>query len=199
MAEPRNISIGEANKLEGVSNYHVWSLRMRALFRRERLWEITSNRIDPTAFPTVVGGVNVAGQHALDEMKASAMSALIASVKDDIVDMIAEHLDPFDAWNTLRDTYQSQDASNLLMYQSQLHSMRMFEGGVMEEYLMSVRELKNSLATLGDPVPDRTLVQMVLNGLPRSYEFVIPSLTNAPMFPTFEIVCSKLITEYYRL
>lgn len=69
----------------------------------------------------------------------------------------------------------------------------------MEEYLKRARELKNKLAALGDPVVDRTLVQIVLNGLPRSYEFVIPSLTYAPVFPTFDIVCSKLITEYHKI
>lgn len=99
----------------------------------------------------------------------------------------------------LRQTYHSKDASNLLMYQSQLHSLKMSEGGVMEEYLRRARELKNKLAALGDPVVDRTLVQIVLNGLPRSYEFVIPSLTYAPVFPTFDIVCSKLITEYHKI
>jgi hypothetical protein len=75
----------------------------------------------------------------------------------------------------------------------------MLEGGVMEEYLRKARELKNKLAALGDPVADKTLVQIVLNGLPRSYEFIIPSLTYAPVFPTFDVVCSKLITEYHRL
>lgn len=45
----------------------------------------------------------------------------------------------------------------------------------------------------------RTLVQIVLNGLPRSYEFVIPSLTYVPVFLTFDVVCSKLIIEYHKI
>ena len=67
----------------------------------------------------------------------------------------------------------------------------MFEGGVMEEYLKMTRELKNKLAALGDPVVDRTVVKIVMTGLPRSYEFVIPSLTYAPVFPTFDIMYSN--------
>jgi hypothetical protein len=59
--------------------------------------------------------------------------------------------------------------------------------------------LKNKLTTLGDPVVDRTLVQIVLNVLPRSYEFVIPNLTYVPIFLKFDIVCSKLNTEYHRI
>ena len=59
--------------------------------------------------------------------------------------------------------------------------------------------LKNKLATLRDPVVDRTLVQIVLNGLPRSYKFMILNMTYAPVFPTFDIVCSKLITKYHKI
>ena len=199
MAEVRNISVGDTNKLDGTSNYHVWGLRMRAIFRREKWWVITENKIEPLVFPAMIGGVKVENLNALNEMKASAMAAIIASVKDDVVDLIAEYEDPAEAWEALRKTYQSQDASNLLMYQSQLHSLKMLEGGVMEEYLRKARELKNKLAALGDPVVDRTLVQIVLNGLPRSYEFVIPSLTYAPVFPTFDTVCSKLMIEYHRI
>jgi hypothetical protein len=55
----------------------------------------------------------------------------------------------------------------------------MSKGGMMEEYLRKARELKNKLVALRDPVVDRTLAQIVMNGLPRSYEFVIPSLTYA--------------------
>ena len=199
MTELRSISVGETNKLDGASNYHVWGLRMRAIFRREKWWVITENKIEPLVFPATIGGIKVENLNALNEMKASAMAAIIASVKDDVVDLITEYEDPAEAWEALRRTYHSQDASNSPMYQSQLHSLRMLEGGEMEEYLRKARELKNKLAALGDPVADKTLVQIVLNGLPRSYEFIIPSLTYAPVFPTFDVVCSKLITEYHRI
>jgi hypothetical protein len=49
----------------------------------------------------------------------------------------------------------------------------MSEGILLEEYLKNARDLKNHLAALGLPVEDHTLVQLVLNGLPRSYEGVI--------------------------
>ena len=139
---------------------------MRAILRREKWWVITKYKIEPLVFPPMIGGIKVENLHALNEIKANAMATIIASVKDDVVDLIAEYEDPAEAWEAPRQTYHSQDASNLLMYQSQLHSLRMSEGGMMEEYLRKARELKNKLTTLGDPVEDRTLVQIVLKGVP---------------------------------
>ena len=190
MTELRSISVGETNKLDGASNYHVWGLRMKTIFPREKWSVITKNKIEPLVFPATTCGIKVENLNALNEMKAIAMAAIIASVRDEVVYLIAEYEDPAEAWEALRRTYHSQDASN---------SLRMLEGGEMEEYLRKARELKNKLASLGDPVAVKTLVQIVLNGLPRSYEFIIPSLIYAPMFPTFDVVCSKLITEYHRI
>lgn len=42
--EIKNIQIQEANKLDGASNYQAWKVKMRALFRREGLWEIVERK-----------------------------------------------------------------------------------------------------------------------------------------------------------
>ena len=104
---------------------------MRAIFRSEKWWVITENKIEPLVFPTMIGGIKVEYLNSLNEMKASAMAAIIASVKDDVVDKIAEYEDPTKSWEALRQTYHSHDVSNL-MYQSQLHSLKISEGGMME-------------------------------------------------------------------
>jgi hypothetical protein len=53
----KDISVEESNKLEGVVNYSVWWLKMRAISRRENLWDIIENVVTPTTFPTIVSGV----------------------------------------------------------------------------------------------------------------------------------------------
>lgn len=53
----KDISVEESNKLEGVINYNVWWLKIRAISRRENLWDIIENVVTPTTFPTIVGGV----------------------------------------------------------------------------------------------------------------------------------------------
>ena len=105
MTKVRNIFVGEANKLDGVSNYQVWGLHMRAIFRREKWWVITENKFKPVVFPTMIGGIKVENMNALNKMKASAMATITSLVQDDVIDLIAKHEDPTKAWEALRLTY----------------------------------------------------------------------------------------------
>jgi hypothetical protein len=74
----------------------------------------------------------------------------------------------------------------------------MKEGGNVNAYLTEASKLRDRLQTLGEKVPDRTLNNIVLNGLPRTYEMVIHGIsymTNR----SFEDVMGKIIIETHRL
>jgi hypothetical protein len=45
-------------------------------------------------------------------------------------------------------------------------------------------DLKNLLAMLGEPIPERTLVNLLLNKLPHSYEDVIQNLSTMDVMPS---------------
>lgn len=46
------MSIGEANKLIGINNYYIWQLRIKTILKRENVWDLTENHVQPTKFPT---------------------------------------------------------------------------------------------------------------------------------------------------
>jgi hypothetical protein len=72
------------------------------------------------------------------------------------------------------------------------------EGGSVEDYVKKARELKNRLASMGETVTDRNLIQLVLNGLPQSFESTIQTLTHQTVPLSFEQVASSLTTEGHR-
>jgi hypothetical protein len=53
----------------------------------------------------------------------------------------------------------------------------MAEGSSIEEYLCTAKDLKNCMASLGQPVGKKTIVQLALNTLPRSYEAMIQTIS----------------------
>lgn len=59
--------------------------------------------------------------------------------------------------------------------------------------------MKNKLVSLGKPIENQTLVQLVLNGLPRSYERTSQAMSNEDVIPTFSQVTSQLLTEAHRM
>jgi hypothetical protein len=101
MGNNQNQTIGEANKLEGGVNYNVWKLKMRALYCSENMWEIVETKTLPVVFPTQVGGMPYT-EPQFRQLKYKAMRMLTLSVCDDLVDTVAEHKDPADAWAALR-------------------------------------------------------------------------------------------------
>lgn len=70
--------------------------------------------------------------------------------------------------------------------------MRMTEG---EDYLRNTWEVKIKLTSLGKPIEDQILVQLVLNGLPCNYEGRIHTLSNHDAMPNYSQVTFKLLTK----
>jgi len=68
-------------------------------------------------------------------MKANAISALIISMNNDLVDLIATHTDPDLAWAALKVPYASGDHSQILTLSGHLQALRLCKGGSVEDYL----------------------------------------------------------------
>jgi hypothetical protein len=76
--------------------------------------------------------------------------------------------------------------------------MKLPEGGSVDDYIKKARETKNKLVSMGEPFSDRSLVQFLLNGLPRSYESTIQTLTHQGAPLTFDQVAASLVMESHR-
>ena len=81
---------------------------------------------------------------------------------------------------------------------SQLQSLKMSEGGSVEEYIKKARELKNCLSSMGERLSDKNVNQTLLNGLSRSYESTIQTPTHLNSNMTFEQLSASLISESHR-
>jgi hypothetical protein len=102
--ENKNIQIGEANKLDGASNYQAWKVKLRALFKREGLWKIVDRKMVPVSFLVAIGRISVS-ERRLRAMKSNAYSAIIMSVKDKLFKIVTNIDDPADQWNKLSAKY----------------------------------------------------------------------------------------------
>ena len=187
----------ESDKLKGSSNYYVWALKMRATLRAEGQWNVTETEQKPDSYPVTIEGEAMT-EIQLKRKKTLACRLLLMSVADDVVDLVAEHTDPAVAWKALKDQFNSGDQSQVLTLMSQLQSMRMQEGGSVEDYVKKVRELRNRLLNMGERITDKSLNQLVLNGLPLSFESLIQTLTHIDPEMSFEKLSSSLLSEAHR-
>ena len=90
----------------------------------------------------------------LKKRKTLACRLILLSVSDDLIDLIAEHSDPAMAWKTLKDEFNSRDQSQILTLMGQLQSLKLSEGGNIEDYVRKAKELKNRLSSMGERLSD---------------------------------------------
>lgn len=90
-------------------------------------------------------------------MKAKALSILVTSVHDDLLDIFTETDDTADRWETLENTFAAGDLAQKLDLTSKLHSLNMGEGTSIEEYLRMVKEIKMQLAAVKEPISEANL------------------------------------------
>ena len=197
MAESSGVSFREGDKLKGMTNYYVWALKMRAILRAEGHWGLTEEPQTHTTYPVTIDG-EFYTEAQLKKKRAIACRLILLSVTDDLIDLIAEFSNPALVWKTLKEQFHSGDQSQILTLMSQLQSLKLTERGAVDEYLKKARELKNRLGNMGEKLSDRNVNQIVLNGLPRSYESTIQTLSHLNASMTFEQLSASLMSESHR-
>ena len=107
----------EGDKLNGLSNFYVWSLKREAVMRGEGLWVVIKMAQNPQAYPATIDGEQLT-KSQLKKKNAFACRLLVMFVADDIVDLVANQIDPTSAWKVLRDLYYSRNQLQILILMS---------------------------------------------------------------------------------
>lgn len=187
----------EGEKLRGLESYYVWSLKTRSILKAERLWFITETKQSPIVFPVTIQGEQFT-ELQLETCKAIACRLILTLVADDLISLIAHYSDPSEAWNALKAQFASGDQSQILTLMSQLLTLKMFEGDSVEAYLKKARDLKSRLSSMGENVTDKHLNQVVLNGLPKSFDSIVGTLSYQDSSMSFAKLTANLLSDHFR-
>jgi hypothetical protein len=69
--------------------------------------------------------------------------------------------------------YQSEDQSQIITLMEQLQKMKFLKGRLVEEYIKKAREMKNQLVGIVEKLGDKSMTQLLLNGLSKNYDSII--------------------------
>ena len=75
---------------------------MKLILRSKRHWAITVEEQNPEYYPIIIGGETPKDEDQLLYKKAVACKVICLAISDEIVDAVAEILDPVVIWQTLR-------------------------------------------------------------------------------------------------
>lgn len=132
-------------------------------------------------------------------MKAKVMKILMFTIKDYVIDIMKEHEDLANTQMALKQKYKSKDLTMVFNLNYKLSILKFQNFISIEEFLKIAQEIENQLITLCKKIPTKTLIKIMLNSLPSSFDSLIYSLTSIDQFQIFEKILSKLILEIHKL
>jgi hypothetical protein len=205
MADPRTIIIADKNysiaKLQGQDDYQVWRIQMEDMFQDVEVWDIvngTSPRLSVTA-----------DMAAWDKKSKAALGVLRRRVDIGPMIHIARCTTVPEAWNILRNQYQSLGIAAMTMLRNKFTSMRMAEGDDLESHIKDLRKIFNDLniALLSErskQLKEIEFIRQLLVSLPESWQILVsvipqqPETTDQDSAQLSANVQSRLLAEYHR-
>jgi hypothetical protein len=179
------------DRLEGSRKFRSWKHRLQMILDKNDLLE------------HVIVGVPKPDEeeHKTKNKKNEKKAKRIVSdsVKDHLIPHISElktERQMYEAHNRL---YESKDISRNLTLRNQLRNMKMDNSESVTSYLMRVSQIRDQLATIGDVISDKALVNTTLNGFPTFWITFVQGVCARSKLPKFDKLWADYTHEESRL
>ena len=120
-------------------------------------------------------------------------------MKDHLIPHISRLESAKKMFDALVELFESENTSRMLTLRNQLRCISMTSSDTINSYLMKISQLRDHLVAIEDPVNDKELVTITLNGLPPSWEPFIQGVCARDKFPSFDKLWADSVQEESRL
>jgi hypothetical protein len=158
-------SIMFEDRLEGVSNYLQWKVRLSSALKENKLWSFVNIVV---AVPTNITTLDV---HEMNEAKTQRI--ILDGVKDHLIPHLAEKKTANGMWVALKDLYEAKNENPKMALRDNLHGARMVKGESVATYLTWVSQVKDELEAIREVIPDSYLVRIALKGFTKEWEVFV--------------------------
>jgi hypothetical protein len=169
-------SLRYEDRLEGISNYLQWKVRIATVLRENKLWAFVSTTVTvPSLDPIALD---------LHEVKeARAQRIILDGVKDHPIPHLAEKLTAKEMWDALINLYENKNENMKMALRDKLHNTRMAKGESVASYLTRLRQVKDELAAVGEIIPDSELVRIALKGFTKEWDVFVKCVVGREKLP----------------
>ena len=205
--------VAEGSKLQGISNYPLWSFKASNALKREKLWDLVSPRT-PTSASTESEGSTTSGititaaakgkkiqdeaavdLEELDDRRLKAIGIITTTVQDTLLPHIMYLPEPRDMWLKLKVLYESKSTNRKLALKTQLYNLRLTEKSSMEDHTRNISQIVGQLASINVIIPDDEIVDRTLMSLPSSWSWIRHMVSTRETPITFAELESLLLQE----
>jgi hypothetical protein len=160
------------NKLDGASNFKVWKTRIDLILAKNKVWDIVKGKIMEPQFEAGKEKEprNIAVMEKFKDNDINAMSIVVDSIKDHLIPYIS-HLDSTKKmYDSLTNLFSVQNIGQVMSLKNGLRDMKMNDDDGITSYFVRISQLRYQLQVIKENISEKELVNIALNGLPKTWD-----------------------------
>jgi hypothetical protein len=195
-------SMKSENKLEGDSNFIAWKTRIDLILAKNKMLDIVKGKIMEPQFEAEKEKEpqNVAVMEKFKDNDINTMSIIVDYVKDHLIPYIS-HLDSSKKmYDALTNLFSIRNNGQVMSLKNELCDMKMNDDDdSITSYIVRIYQLRDQLQAIEEIISEKELVNIVLNGLPKTWDAFAASMNMRKEYPTFEELWTSCAQEESRI
>ena len=107
-------------------------------------------------------------------------------VKDHVIPHVRGKTYAHEMWTVLTNLYQSTNENRKMVLRKKLKAIKMDKTNGVTAYLTKITSVRDELVVVGETIPPTELVQITLNGLPKTWESFVDGIVARENLPNWE-------------
>jgi hypothetical protein len=189
------------NKLDGASNFRAWKTRIDLILAKNKVLDIVKGKIVKLEFEEgeEKEPQNIVAMEKFKDVDINAMSIIVDSIKDHLIPYIS-HLDSSKKmYDALTNLFLVRNIGQVISLKNELRDMKMNEDDSITSYFVRISQLRDQLQAIEEITSEKELVNIVLNGLPKTWDAFVASMNTRKEYSTFEELWTCCAQEESRI
>ena len=137
---------------------------------------------------------NADAQRKFIARRDRALAIIVLAVDPSLLYLLGDPEDPKAVLKKLEEQLQPKTWSNKLQLRRKLYTLKIKEGGSVNEHIKTMSEIFERLAVIVDAVSEEDRVVHLLDSLPESYNVLVTALeAQSENIPKWELVTERLL------
>ena len=171
------------------TNYSTWKVQCKMALVKEGLWNIVNGtETEPEG--------NAERRAKFVARRDRALATIVLAMEPSLLYLVGpDPTDPVVVWRALADQFQRNTWANKLELKRKLFSLRLAEGGSVQQHIKCMSEICDELSAIGETVGEEDRVVYLLASLPESYNVLVTALEANADVPSLAVVRERLLHE----
>jgi hypothetical protein len=194
-------SMKSENKLDGDSNIRAWKTRIDLILSKNKVLDNIKAKIVELDFEEgkEKEPQNVVVMDNFKDNDINAMSIIVDYIKYHLIPYIS-HLDSSNKmYDSLTNLFSIRNIGQVMSLKNELCDMKMDDDDSITSYFVRISQLRDQLQDIEEIISEKELVNIVLNGIPKTWDAFVASMNTRKEYPTFEELWTCCAQEESRI